>query len=182
MLPSKNTSSPTSKCRSFSRLSAQCFCLYCAALILSRMIDICSDASWTNRGGPRIEGNPGAVQQSGDRHGLPYRSSNGDIPMLVWKLLLYENSTKCRYFSQEPSKSKTHALNMSSNIWMSRSDYPSVCGWYAVLNRSWVPNDFYKLPQKPDVNLGSLSETIDKGTPCSRTTSRIYKSLSLSIR
>ena len=41
-----------------------------------------------------------------------------------------------------------------------------------IVNR--VPKAFFKLFQKCAVNLGSLSDTMDTGTPCSWTISRIY--------
>ena len=45
---------------------------------------------------------------------------------------------------------------------------------------SRVPIAFWKLFQKCVVNLGSLSDTMDTGTPCSRTISRIYNWQNLS--
>ena len=50
---------------------------------------------------------------------------------------------------------------------------PRVWG-VTVLIVSRVPIAFWKLFQKYAVNLGSLSDTMDTGTPCSRTISRIY--------
>ena len=60
------------------------------------------------------------------------------------------------------------------------SDWPSVCGWKVVLMVRLVPIAFWKLFQKCTVNLGSLSDTMDTGTPCSRTISRIYNRQNLS--
>ena len=63
----------------------------------------------------------------------------------------------------------THALSISSKVWIVLSDCPSVCGWNAVLMYNFVPIAFCKYSQNLEVNLGSLSDTIDIGTPCSRT-------------
>ena len=43
---------------------------------------------------------------------------------------------------------------------------PQEFGWKAALNLNFVPNSFCKPPQKLEVNRGSLSETMDIGTPC----------------
>ena len=63
---------------------------------------------------------------------------------------------------------------MSSNTCIVLSDWPSICGWKAVLMVSRVPIAFWKLFQKCAVNLGSLSDTMDTDTPCSQTISRMY--------
>jgi len=70
---------------------------------------------------------------------------------------------------------------MSSRIWILRSDCSSVCGWYAVLNFSHVPMLSWRLLQKWDINLVSLSDTMLIGTPCSRTTSCRYFSANNSV-
>ena len=49
-----------------------------------------------------------------------------------------------------------------------------------MLMVSRVPIAFWKLFQKCVVNLGSLSDTMDTGTPCSRTISRMYNLQNLS--
>ena len=49
-----------------------------------------------------------------------------------------------------------------------------------VLIVSRVPIAFWKLFQKCAVNLGSLSDTMDTGTPCSRTICRMYNRQNLS--
>ena len=51
-----------------------------------------------------------------------------------------------------------------------RSDYPSVCGWKAVLSFKAVPYCFHKVYQNVPVNLLSQSEMIDRGIPKSLTT------------
>ena len=69
---------------------------------------------------------------------------------------------------------------MSSNTCMILSDSPSVCGWKAVLMAKCVPVAFWKLFQKCVVNLGSLSDIMDIGTPCSRTISLMYNRQNIS--
>ena len=69
---------------------------------------------------------------------------------------------------------------MSSKVWMVLSDCPSVWGCNVVLKCNLVHKAPCKLSQKWDVNLGSLSETIDNGTPCNLTISETYKIASLS--
>ena len=73
------------------------------------------------------------------------------------------------------------ARNMSSRIWIVRSDCPSVWGWYEVLNFRWVPKFSWRLFQKCDRNLVSLSDTMLTGTPCRRTISFIYLSVRTSV-
>ena len=63
---------------------------------------------------------------------------------------------------------------MSSNIWITLSDCPSLYGWNAVLNAIFVPMALCKLFQNVDVNLGSLSDTIETSSPCNLTISLIY--------
>lgn len=56
------------------------------------------------------------------------------------RLLLYENSTKDKYASSLPprSRTRTHARSISSNAWKVHSPCPSAYGWKAVLTRSLV--------------------------------------------
>ena len=68
---------------------------------------------------------------------------------------------------------------MSSNVWMVLSLCPSDCGWYAKLICSSVPKASWKLHQNWEVNLRSLSDIIETGTPCSLTISLINNSVSL---
>ena len=75
---------------------------------------------------------------------------------------------------QLPLKSRTQILNRSSRVWIVLSNCPSVWGWYAELNRKSVPIAFCKLTQNHEVNLGSRSETMDTGIPCSLTISFMY--------
>ena len=74
-----------------------------------------------------------------------------------------------------------HALNMSSKIWIVRSDCPSVWGWNEVLNFRCVPKLSCRLCQYCNLNLESLSDTILAGTPCRRTTSCMYPSAKDSV-
>ena len=48
---------------------------------------------------------------------------------------------------------------------------PSVCGWKANDMKSFAPVSRISSCQNTDVNTGSWSETMDCGTPCSRTMS-----------
>ena len=82
---------------------------------------------------------------------------------------------------QFPWKSNTQALSMSSRIWIVLSDFPSVYGWNDLLNRRWVSKVDCKLCQNVEVKRGSLSDTIEIGTPCNLTISHIYKWLNVSI-
>src|SRR5579875_2343442 len=52
-----------------------------------------------------------------------------------------------------------------------RSVTPSVWGWKEVDIRSFAPSNRCTSRHQRDVNLGSLSETIDFGRPCSLTIS-----------
>ena len=58
-------------------------------------------------------------------------------------------------------------------------DFPSVCGWKAVLKCNLVPNAFCKLCQNLDVNRKSHSDTIKTGTLCNLTMSSINNFASL---
>ena len=58
--------------------------------------------------------------------------------MEVWYLLLYENTINGSFLFQDPLKSITQARNMSFNVWMALSDWPSVWGWNVILNLSCV--------------------------------------------
>ena len=73
------------------------------------------------------------------------------------------------------------ACNMSSRISMVCSDCPSVWGWYEVLNFRRVPWFSWRLSQKCDQNLTSLSDTMLTGTPCKQTISLIYLSARTSV-
>ena len=70
---------------------------------------------------------------------------------------------------------------MSSKIWMVRSDCPPVYGWKVVLNFNEVPSVVWRLTQNREVNLGSLSLTIDTGTPWSLMISTTYNLAYLSV-
>src|ERR1700676_2470629 len=61
---------------------------------------------------------------------------------------------------------------------LARSEAPSVCGWNAVDINNLVPNILCVSLQNLEVNLGSRSDTIDSGSPCSRTISFIYNEAS----
>jgi len=52
---------------------------------------------------------------------------------------------------------------------LTTSDWPSVCGWNAVLMRSLTPAILKRSRQTWPVNTGSLSLTMEDGKPCSRT-------------
>ena len=91
------------------------------------------------------------------------------------------NSTNGSISLQLPIWSNTHARSRSSNDWIVLSDWPSVWGWYAELIRNWVPKAACRDYQKWEVILGSLSDTMLAGTPCSLTISLTYNFASLSI-
>ena len=61
------------------------------------------------------------------------------------------------------------------------SDWPSVWGWNAVLNFNLLPKLLWRLSQKYDTNLVSLSEIILKGTPCCLNISYMYLFASASV-
>src|ERR1700720_2126024 len=61
---------------------------------------------------------------------------------------------------------------------LARSVAPSVCGWNTVDINSLVPNNQWVSFQNLEVNLESLSDTIEWGNPCKRTTSLTYNDAS----
>ena len=60
------------------------------------------------------------------------------------------------------------------------SDWPSVCGWKAVLKCNLVPIASCSFGQNQEVKRGSLSDTMDTGAPCSLTISSTYNCAYLS--
>ena len=52
---------------------------------------------------------------------------------------------------------------------LTTSDWPSVCGWKAVLMRSLTPAILKRSRQTWPVNTGSLSLTMEDGKPCRHT-------------
>lgn len=70
---------------------------------------------------------------------------------------------------------------MCSSVWIVLSDCPSVCGWYDVLNLSFVPKACCSFSQSREVNRRSRSDMIDTGAPCSLTLSVTYSSASCSM-
>lgn len=93
--------------------------------------------------------------------------------MLEWNLLLYANSANGKWSSQFPWKLSTQTFNISSSVCIVRSVCSPNYGWNALL-KFWLPKASCKAPQKWDVNLLSLSNTILIGTPCNFTFSSIY--------
>ena len=71
-----------------------------------------------------------------------------------------------KWCSHTLPQTKQQALNISYIVWMVLSVYPSVCRWYVELYLNSVPIILCKLLQKPEMNLGSRSETIVTGIPC----------------
>ncbi|MFS7962905.1 hypothetical protein Hanom_Chr08g00731971 [Helianthus anomalus] len=60
---------------------------------------------------------------------------------------------------------------MSSKVCIVRSLWPSVCGWNAVLRFNCEPKASWKDCHILDTNRPSLSEMIERGTPCRATIS-----------
>jgi hypothetical protein len=75
-------------------------------------------------------------------------------------------STKGRYSFDCLVWCITCILRMSSNTLFTLSFWPSIWGWWAVLNANSVPKPANKLFQKLGVNLASRSETMVLGRPC----------------
>jgi len=85
--------------------------------------------------------------------------------------LLYANSTcakarsHCLDFAPTMHRKRLPRLHLTTSI------YPSVCGWYALLNYNRVSIFFHRVLQKWLKNLTSRYKVIDFGTPCSLTIS-----------
>src|SRR5574338_199115 len=77
------TKFPTSYSTCLLFMSANFFCLSCAAAILLLINSIFSLVSCMYSG-PKIDLSPASTQQTGDKQGLPYKASNGAIPMVLW--------------------------------------------------------------------------------------------------
>ena len=63
-------------------------------------------------------------------------------------------------------KEMAQALNIFSSTWFTLSVWPSICGWYVELLRSWVPRHSKSCSQKRETKTNPLSEMIVRGTPC----------------
>src|ERR1700720_2724446 len=61
---------------------------------------------------------------------------------------------------------------------LARSVAPSVCRWNTVDINSLVPNNRWVSFQNLEVNFESLSDTIEWGNSCKRTTSLTYNNVS----
>ena len=100
---------------------------------------------------------------------VPYTTSWGLNPVEVWGKVLSDNST-CGNFSHHVSGSEwQYARSNYSTLRIVISVWPSVYGWKAVHIFNYVPSNRISSYQKRAVNLGSRSDTIDKGIPCKRT-------------
>ena len=73
-------------------------------------------------------------------------------------------------------KEMTQALSISSRIWLTRSTWPLVWGWKAVLKRMLVPMAFWKESQNLEVKMLPRSEEINCGMPCKETILEVYSS------
>ena len=107
-----------------------------------------------------------SCQHQGVLHLFPYKASNGDIPMLEWKLLLCNTLISVKCSSHAFLKTKTQAPSMSSSVWIVHSVWPSIPGWKVVLKSILVPNASCSLYQNPAWNFVYRSETMELGTPC----------------
>ena len=107
---------------------------------------------------------------------LPYTIWNGDLPVLLLKILLYANFGYGKTISQPFGLSPTKHLSKFPKLWFTTFIYPSVCGWWDKLNFKSISNLFHNVCQKYPTKLVSLSEIILLGRPCSLTTSLKNKS------
>ena len=64
----------------------------------------------------------------------------------------------------------TYSHRKFSKTRMVTSNYPPICGWKVALNRRCVPRMENNSVQNLLMNLGSRSEMITSGIPCSRNT------------
>lgn len=96
----KNTWLPTGNSRWWRRRSVQFLYLSCATLSLC-LTFLTTSTVLVIMSSPRIFLSPTLSQAIGDLQFLPNNASNGAIWILVWKLLLLENTTRWRWSSQE---------------------------------------------------------------------------------
>ncbi len=132
-----------------------CFCKVCQGL-LSELAD-----SW------------GWYSLSMDGKYPPF-SSNG-ANFVVWLMLtLIVNSIKLIQFIWSFWLGWISVLNICPIKWFICSVIPSVWGWNDVDMRSLAPRSLCSSLHHSEVNFESLSLTMDLGSPCSHTISRMY--------
>ena len=95
----------------------------------------------------------------------PYSKSNGDCPVVRLTQELCVNSTAGRRSTQRSPDSRIMMRRVASTVRLVLSDYPSACGWYAVVMASRVPAKDMRVSQKPEVKQRSRSLIMTQGTP-----------------
>ena len=98
---------------------------------------------------------------------LPVSTKNGECCVDEWTWLLYANSPKGSSVSQSSCHSATKTRIYCSSSWLTRSVWPSDCGWYAVEAEILIPSRQYSLCMNSATNWGPQSDNIDLGSPCS---------------
>src|ERR1700742_4257160 len=84
------------------------------------------------------------------------------------------NSTYGIFISQSCWSARIALRNICPIDLLARSVAPSVCGWNDVDISNFDPNNLCNSRHQTEVNLGSLSDTIESGSPCNHTISCIY--------
>jgi hypothetical protein len=95
----------------------------------------------------------------------PLLSLKGVNPVVALLLLLSVNSVTGKLVAQLQWLLSTSVLKIWPIDQLAHSVAPSVCGWKAIEINSLVPSSHWSSFQNIDVNLLSLSEMIEAGTP-----------------
>ncbi|KAJ0697223.1 hypothetical protein HanLR1_Chr10g0366601 [Helianthus annuus] len=163
------THTPGSNTRSDRCLSACCFIRFCAlsnACLTTFMV--LSRSCMTSSASVSLESLGIYGICNGGRY--PYKASNGVLSKDEWNVVLYHHSAKDTHLTQVCGLSITIHLKYPSKHRLTTSVWPSDCGWYAVDNPASIPCKFKNSVQNELRNIGSLSDTMDLGHPCSLNT------------
>jgi hypothetical protein len=91
------------------------------------------------------------------------KASNVYHPRAEWCEVLYQNTVAGIHCFHFLGKAWTKHRKYVSKHWLTRSVYPSLCGWYDEFIRKLLPESLNRLCQKLLVKIGSWSEMIDAG-------------------